>query len=74
MLRTIFFGLFFFLLGVVGASFYWIGSATQNTAMKSVSYLLSGVMLRIAILSTVIIRTFEDREKKLMAGKDPDRQ
>ncbi len=74
MLKTIFFGLFFFLLGVVGASFYWIGSVTQNAAMKSVSFLLSGVMLLIAILSTVIIKNFEDREKKLMEGKDPDRQ
>ncbi len=74
MLRTIFFGLFFFLLGVVGASFYWIGSVTQNAAMKSVSYLLSGVMLLIAILSTVIIKTFEDREKKLLEGKDPDHE
>jgi len=74
MFKTIIFDLFFFLLGVVGASFYWIGSVTQNPAMKSISYLLSGVMLMIAILSTVIIRTFEEREKKLMEGKDPDRQ
>ena len=74
MLRTIFFGLFFFLLGVAGASFYWIGSVTENPAMKSVSFLLSGVMLMIAILTTVIIKTFEDREKKLMEGKNPDRQ
>jgi len=74
LLRTIFFGLFFFLLGVAGASFYWIGTVTENTAMKSVSFLLSGVMLMIAILSTVIIRTFEEREKKLTEGKDPDRQ
>ena len=74
MLRTIFFGLFFFLLGVAGASFYWVGSVTGNAAMKSVSFLLSGVMLMIAIISAVIIRTFEEREKKLMEGKDPDRQ
>ncbi len=74
MLRTILFGLFFFLLGAAGASFYWIGSATQNPAMKSVAFLLSGVMLMVAIISTVIIKTFEDREKKLMEGKDPDRQ
>ena len=74
MLRTIFFGLAFFLLGVAGASFYWIGSVTENVAMKSVSFLLSGVMLIIAILIAVIIKTFEDRERKLLEGKDPDRQ
>jgi len=74
MLRTIFFGLVFFLLGVAGASFYWMGSVTENTAMKSVSFLLSGVMLIIAILIAVIIKTFEDRERKLLEGKDPDRQ
>jgi len=73
MLRTIFFGLFFFLLGVAGASFYWIGSVTENSAMKSIAFLLSGVMLMIAILTAVIIKTFEAREKKLMEGKDPDR-
>ena len=74
MFRTILFGLFFFLLGVAGASFYWIGSATENSAMKSVAFLLSGVMLMIAFLAAAIIKTFEDREKKLMEGKDPDRQ
>ncbi len=74
MFRTISFGLLFFLLGVAGASFYWIGSATENAAMKSVAFLLSAVMLLIAILIAVIIKTFEDREKKLMEGKDPDRQ
>jgi apolipoprotein N-acyltransferase len=74
MSRTIFFGLVFFLLGVAGASFYWIGSVTENGAMKSVSFLLSAVMLLIAILTAVIIKSFEDREKKLMEGKDPDRQ
>jgi RsiW-degrading membrane proteinase PrsW (M82 family) len=74
MLRIIAFGLFFFLLGVVGASFYWIGSVTENAAMKSVSFLLSGVMLMIAILIAAIIKTFEEREKKLMEGKDPDRK
>ena len=74
MSRTIFFGLVFFLLGVAGASFYWIGSVTENAAMKSVSFLLSAVMLLIAILIAVIIKSFEDREKKLMEGKDPDRQ
>ena len=74
MFRTIFFGLFFFLLGVAGASFYWIGAATENAAMKSVAFLLSGVMLMIAILIAAIIKTFEEREKKLMEGKDPDRQ
>ncbi len=74
MLRTIFFGLFFFLLGVAGASFYWIGSVTENAAMKSVAFLLSGVMLMVAILIAIIIKTFEDREKKLMEGKNPDRQ
>ena len=62
------------MLGVAGASFYWIGSVTENAAMKSVSFLLSGVMLIIAILSAVIIKKFEDREKKLIEGKDPDRQ
>ncbi len=50
MLRTILFGLFFFLLGAAGASFYWIGSVTESSAMKSVAYLLSGVMLMIAFL------------------------
>ncbi len=74
MFRTIFLGLLFFLLGVAGASFYWIGSATENAAMKSVAFLLSAVMLLIAILIAVIIKTFEDREKKLMEGKDPDRE
>ena len=74
MSRTIFFGLVFFLLGVAGASFYWIGSVTENAAMKSVSFLLSAVMLLIAILIAVITKSFEDREKKLMEGKDPDRQ
>jgi apolipoprotein N-acyltransferase len=74
MSRIIFFGLAFFLLGVAGASFYWIGSATDNAAMKSVAYLLSAVMLLIAILIAVVIKSFEDREKKLMEGKDPDRQ
>ncbi len=74
MVRTIFFGLIFFLLGVAGASFYWIGSATENTAMKSVAFLLSGVMLMVAIFIAIIIKTFEDREKKLMEGKNPDRQ
>ena len=74
MFRTIFFGLVFFLLGVAGASFYWIGSATENAAMKSVAFLLSGIMLMIAILIAAIIKTFEDREKKLLEGKDPDRQ
>ncbi len=74
MLRTIFFGLFFFLLGVAGASFYWIGSVTESAAMKSVAFLLSGVMLMVAILIAIIIKTFEDREKKLMEGKNPDRQ
>lgn len=74
MFRTIFFGLAFFLLGVAGASFYWIGSATENSAMKSISFLLSGVMLMIAILVVFIIRNFEEREKKLMEGKDPARQ
>jgi apolipoprotein N-acyltransferase len=74
MLRTIIFGLFFFLLGVAGASFYWMGSVTGNAAMKLTAYLLSGVMLMIAIISAVIIRSFEEREKKLMEGKDPDRQ
>ena len=74
MFRTIFSGLIFFLLGVAGASFYWIGSVTENAAMKSVSFLLSGVMLMVAILSAVIIRAFEEREKKLMEGKDPDRE
>jgi apolipoprotein N-acyltransferase len=73
MSRTIFFGLVFFLLGVGGASFYWIGSVTENAAMKSVAFLLSAVMLLIAILVAVIIKSFEDREKKLMEGKDPDR-
>ncbi len=73
MFRTIFFGLIFFLLGVAGASFYWIGSATDNAAMKSVAFLLSAVMLLIAILIAAIIKTFEDREKKLMEGKNPDR-
>jgi apolipoprotein N-acyltransferase len=72
--RAIFFGLVFFLLGVAGASFYWIGSATENAAMKSVAFLLSAVMLLIAILIAAIIKSFEDREKKLMEGKDPDRQ
>jgi len=74
MFRIIFFGLVFFLLGVAGASFYWIGSATENPAMKSVAFLLSGVMLMIAIFIAIIIKTFEDREKKLMEGKNPDRQ
>ena len=74
MFRTIFFGLVFFLLGVAGASFYWIGSATQNAAMKSVAFLLSAVMLVIAILIAAVIKNFEDREKKLMEGKNPDRQ
>ena len=74
MLRTIVFGLFFFLLGVAGASFYWVGSVTGNAAMKLTAYLLSGVMLMVAILSAVIIRTFEEREKKLMEGINPDRQ
>jgi len=74
MLRTIFFGLFFFLLGVAGSSFYWIGSINENAAMKSFAFLLSGVMLMIAILSAFIIKNFEDREKKLMEGKNPDRQ
>ncbi len=74
MLRTILFGLFFFLLGVGGASFYWIGSVTENAAMKSVAFLVSGVMLMIAILLAVIIKTFEDRERKLMEGKDPDQE
>ncbi len=74
MLRIIFFGLIFFMLGVAGASFYWIGTATENPAMKSVAFLLSGVMLLIAILIAIIIKTFEDREKKLMEGKNPDRQ
>jgi RsiW-degrading membrane proteinase PrsW (M82 family) len=74
MLRTIFFGLVFFLLGVAGASFYWIGSATENAAMKSVAFLLSGIMLMIAILIAAVIKTFEDREKKLLESKDPDRQ
>ena len=72
--RAIFFGVVFFLLGVAGASFYWIGSATENAAMKSVAFLLSAVMLLIAILIAAIIKNFEDREKKLMEGKDPDRQ
>jgi apolipoprotein N-acyltransferase len=74
MFRTIFFGLVFFLLGVAGSSFYWIGSATENAAMKSVAFLLSAVMLLIAILIAAVIKTFEDREKKLLEGKDPDRQ
>jgi apolipoprotein N-acyltransferase len=74
MFRTIFLGLVFFLLGVAGTSFYWIGSATENAAMKSVSFLLSAVMLLIAILIAVITKSFEDRERKLMEGKDPDRQ
>jgi len=74
MLRTIIFGLFFFLLGVAGASFYWIGSVTGNSAMKLTAYLLSGVMLMVAILSAIIIRAFEEREKKLMEGINPDRQ
>ncbi len=74
MLRTIIFGLFFFLLGVAGASFYWVGSVTGNAAMKLTAYLLSGVMLMVAILSAVIIRAFEEREKKLMDGVNPDRQ
>ena len=74
MFRTIFFGLIFFLLGVAGASFYWIGSVTENAAMKSVSFLLSAVMLLIAILVAVITKSFEDREKKLLEGKDPDRK
>jgi apolipoprotein N-acyltransferase len=74
MFRTIFLGLVFFLLGVAGASFYWIGSATGNAAMKSVAFLLSAVMLLIAILIAVVIKAFEDREKKLLEGKDPDRQ
>ena len=74
MLRTIVFGLFFFLLGVGGASFYWVGSVTGSAAMKLTAYLLSGVMLMVAILSAVIIRTFEEREKKLMEGINPDRQ
>ncbi len=74
MFRTIFFGLAFFLLGVAGSSFYWIGTITENTAMKSFAFLLSGVMLMIAILIAFFIKTFEDREKKLMEGKDPDRQ
>jgi RsiW-degrading membrane proteinase PrsW (M82 family) len=73
MFRTIYFGLVFFLLGVAGASFYWIGSATENAAMKSVAFLLSGVMLMIAILIAAVIKTFEDRERKLLEGKDPDR-
>ena len=74
MLRTILFGLVFFLLGVAGASFYWIGSVTDNAAMKSVAFLLSGVMLMVAILIAAVIKTFEEREKKLMEGKDPDRE
>ncbi len=74
MFRIIFSGLVFFLLGAAGASFYWIGSATENPAMKSVAFLLSGVMLMIAILIAIIIKSFEDREKKLMEGKNPDRQ
>ena len=74
MLKTIIFGLFFFLLGVAGASLYWAGLATHNPAMRSVSFLLSGVMLMVAILSAVIIRAFEEREKKLMEGINPDRQ
>ena len=74
MLRTLVFGLVFFLLGVAGTSFYWIGSVTENSAMKSVAYLLSAVMLMIAFLIVAIIRTFEEREKKLLEGKDPDRQ
>jgi|APFre7841882654_1041346.scaffolds.fasta_scaffold55946_1 apolipoprotein N-acyltransferase len=74
MLRTIFFGLVFFLLGVAGSSFYWVGTVTENAAMKSVAFLLSGVMLTIAILVAFSIKTFEDREKKLMEGKNPDRQ
>jgi len=74
MLRTILFGLVFFLLGVAGASFYWIGSVTENAAMKSVAFLLSGVMLMVAILIAAVIKTFEEREKKLMEGKDPDRE
>jgi len=39
-----------------------------------VTFLLSGVMLMIAILIAAIIKTFEDRERKLLEGKDPDRQ
>ena len=74
MLRTMFLGLVFFLLGVAGASFYWIGSVTKSSAMKSVAYLLSAVMLMIAFLIVGIIRNFEDREKKLLEGKNPDRQ
>ena len=74
MLRTFFFGLVFFLLGVAGSSFYWVGTVTENAAMKSLAFLLSGVMLMIAILIAAVIKTFEEREKKLMEGKNPDRQ
>jgi hypothetical protein len=42
--------------------------------MKSVAFLLSGIMLMIAILIAAVIKTFEDGEKKLLEGKDPDRQ
>ena len=74
MLRTIVFGLFFSSLVWRAPAFIRIGSVTENAAMKSTAFLLSGVMLLLAILAAVTIKTFEDRERKLLEGKDPDRQ
>jgi hypothetical protein len=64
MFRTIFLCFVFFLLGVAGASFYWIGYMTENTGMKSTAIMLSGVMLLIAILTIAVIKAYEDREKE----------
>jgi 4-hydroxybenzoate polyprenyltransferase len=63
MFRTVFLCLVFFLLGVAGASFYWIGYMTENSGMKSVAIMLSGIMLLVAILTIAVIKAYEDREK-----------
>ena len=36
---------------------------TENSGMKSVAIMLSGVMLLVAILTVAVIKAYEDREK-----------
>jgi multisubunit Na+/H+ antiporter MnhB subunit len=59
----------FFLLGVAGSSFYWVGYRHGNPDIKFIGILFSGIMLMIAILAIAIIKSHEDREKELHEGE-----
>ncbi len=62
MLRTIFYCLIFYLIGIAGSSLYWTGQIEKNSNLKMAGILLSGAMLLIAILAIAIIKSFEDED------------